>query len=64
MLAHDQHSEEQNTLTASFTFCMLRVYTVPTHFLLDKAILMRREYRNNSPTTTTFGLHHTGALNN
>jgi len=25
---------------------------------------MRRENQNNSPTTTAFGLHHTGALNN
>ena len=44
-------------------FFMLGVYTVSTYFYYTKAILMRRKHRNNSWTTTAFGLH-TGALNN
>jgi len=40
------------------------VYTVSTYFYDTKAILMRRKCQNNSRTTTTFGFHHTGALNN
>jgi len=44
---------------------MLGLYTVHTGFFyFTKAILMRREHRNNSPTTTAVGLHHTGALKN
>ena len=39
-------------------------YTVSTYFYYTKAILMRRKHRNTSRTTTAFGLHHTGALNN
>ena len=45
-------------------FFMLGVYTVSTYFYYTKAKLMRRKYRNNSRTTTAFGHHHTGALNN
>jgi len=45
-------------------FFMLGVYTVSTYFYHTKAILMRRKHWNNSRTTTAFGLHHTGALNN
>jgi len=44
-------------------FFMLGVYTVSTYFYYTKAIQMRRKHRNNSRTTTAFGLH-TGALNN
>ena len=43
-------------------FFMLGVYTVSTYFCYTKAILMRRKLRNNSRTTTAFGLH-TGLLN-
>jgi len=39
---------------------MLRVHI----FYYTEAILMRREHRNNAPTTIAFGLHHTGALSN
>jgi len=47
-------------------FFMLDVYnyTVSTYFYYTKAIMMRRKHRNNSRTTTAFGLHHTGVLNN
>jgi len=50
--------------TIFLNFCMLRVYTLPHIFYYTKAILMKRVHRNNSPTTTAFGLHHTVALNN
>ena len=46
--------------STSYLF-MLGVYTVSTYFCYTKAILMRRKLRNNSRTTTAFGLHHTGA---
>ena len=39
------------------------VYTVSTYFCYTKAILTRRKLRNNSRTTTAFGLH-TGVLDN
>jgi len=45
-------------------FFMRGVCTVPTYLYYIKAKLMRRKYRNNLRTTTAFGLHHTGALNN
>jgi len=32
VLPHDQHWEEQNTLTAFLTFCMLGLYTFHIHF--------------------------------
>jgi len=35
-----------------------------TLFYHTKAKLRRREHRNNEPTTTAVGLHHTEALNN
>jgi len=61
MFAHDQHWEWQSTLYFSFyAWCVHSVHI----FFYTKAILMRRKYRNNSRTTTAFGLHHTGALNN
>jgi len=44
-------------------FFMLGEYTVSTYFCYTKAILMRRKLRNNSRTTTAFGLH-AGVLNN
>jgi len=44
-------------------FFMLGVYTVSTYFYDTKAILVRRKLRNNSRTTTAFGLY-TGVLNN
>jgi len=45
---------------------MLGLYTLHTalFFYCTKAILMRREHRNHTPTTTAVGRHHTGALNN
>ena len=41
--------------TSCFIF-MLGVYTSSTYFYYTKAILMRRKYRNNSQTTSAFGL--------
>jgi len=105
VFAHDQHWEEQSSLSSFLTtavssfaraqkmdnhavghyttgvsmcpalrgaehfpstsyFFLLGVYTVSTYFYYTKAILMRRKYRNNSRTTTAFGIHHTRALNN
>ena len=49
--------------STSYFFLLLGVYTVSTYFYYTKAILMRRKYRNNSRTTTAFGLH-TRVLNN
>jgi len=54
----------KNFPSTSYFFLMLGVYTVSTYFYYTKAILMRRKLRNNSPTTTAFGLHHTRGLNN
>jgi len=48
--------------STSYSF-MLGVYTVSTYFCYTKAILIRRKPRNNSRTTTAFGIH-TGVLNN
>jgi len=46
-------------------FYMLGWYTWHTGFFYyTKAILMRREHRNNAPTTIAVGRHCTGALNN
>ena len=46
-------------------FFLLYVCLVCTHvFYYTKAILMRREHRNNAPTTNAVGRHHIGALNN
>jgi len=44
---------------------MLGLYTLHTGFFYyTKAILMRRDYRSNAPTTVAAGRHHTGAFNN
>ena len=57
--------ERSKTLSQHFLlFFNACVYTVSTYFYYTKAKLMRRKYRDNSRTTTAFGLHHTGALNN
>jgi len=65
MSANDQHREEQNTFNRiSYFLYAWCVYIAHTFFYYTKAMLMRREHRNNSPTTTAFGLYHTGALNN
>ena len=57
--------ERSKALSQHFLLFMLGVYTmtVSTYFCYTKAILMRRKLRNNSRTTTAFGLH-TGVLNN
>jgi len=54
VFACDQHCEEQNTLTTFLTFLCLwmRIFYST----------IQKQY--NSPTTTAFGLHHAGALNN
>ena len=47
--------------STSYFLCL--VCTQCPHFCYTKAILMRRKLRNNSGTTTAFGLY-TGVLNN
>jgi len=54
----------KHTFPTLIIFYMLGGYTVSTYFYYTKAILMRHKHRNNLQTTTLFGLHHTGALNN
>jgi len=44
---------------------MLGLYTLHTGFFYyTKAMLMRREHRNNAPKTIAVGRHQTGALKN
>jgi len=50
-----------------FLLFVCLVYVHCTHifsFYYTKATLIRREHRNNAPTTTAVGRHHTRALNN
>ena len=54
--------ERSKTLSRHLFFLLLGVYTVSTYFYNTKAVLIRRKYRNNSRTTTAFGLHHTEEL--
>jgi len=48
------------TLQHFLLFVRLVCTHCPHVFYYTKAILVRRENRNNSPTTTAFGIHHTG----
>jgi len=51
VFAHDQPWEEQNTLTALLTFCMLGLYTLHTHFLLHKS---NTKTRTPKPCTNNY----------
>jgi len=60
---HVSSLERSKALSQHFLLFVLGVYTVSTYLCYTKAILTRRKLRNNSWTTTAFGLH-TGVLNN